>query len=257
MDELWRFKKADFTLTTDKFKQDWYNRARPSKANPNMTLREIEYHANVAVFTDETYAMYATGDLYENDYAKSYTTGDKDKGLVEDVPKGRRKGRPGKGKGRHKIKTKRVFNFGSLRQSRLDDESEEEYAESWLLPDYNSECCKSKETVVSDHWLVPDRPLNLKLYGKLREISEESAVLRMIVAWYIYVNGYVCLLTEAQAEFWETDFSLLDMMEAGGECQVQWLLSYTNIDTAAFYKHRAYLREQLSGFFEEIVGSNA
>lgn len=232
MDEIWRFKKVDFTKSTDREKQYWYNQTR----HKNLTLREIETLANRAVFVSEKMAYKATFDLYEKEYRR-----------VQD-PKTKKKHRQ-----------KHCFRLEEQRQSNHEDSDGDECVESWLMMDYNSDCCNSR-MFVSDYYIdtPPDKEINSRMYRKLREVSEESAVLRMMVAWYMHTTGYVNILTDEQADFWETDLSLIDLMEAANkEYQVQWLLSYTGMDRPTFDKHRAYIQRRLSEFFKEVVYSNA
>lgn len=228
MDEIWRLSSVDFKKSDDKFKQDWYNRAR----GPNMTLRAIELCANRAVFTDKAMAKYATGDLYENDYDKEYDH-----------------------KAKRKIRRKRLISIEELCQPQLEGGVDDNYVDSWAAIDYDRDRARDMHYIPAYYTDAPDKTLNLKLYKKLREISEESAILRVIVAWYIYTNGYMDALTEAQAAFWETDFCLIDMLESDDRCKVKWLISYTNIDTQTFYRHRAYIQEHLSEFYKEFYSN--
>jgi hypothetical protein len=217
---MWRFDKVDFTRHRKKFVQDWYDRER--KAN---TLYDKDRCANMAVFISPVIADGATKDFYARERSNRVVSFETLVGCVT---------------GKANLYGKGVDDNNGMS---FIDYDRNMAKDCYFMPDYYMD--------------APDKIFNLELYRKLKEISEESAILRMIVAWYIYNNGYMDALSEKQAEFWETDFCLLDMLEGDDNYQVNWLISYTNIDAQTFYKHRAYIQEHLSEFYDDILCSNA
>jgi hypothetical protein len=217
VDEIWRFDKVDFSKHGKKFVQDWYNRGFAAR-----TLYEKDMCANMAVFITPVIAEGATKDFYLRE------------------------------------KRNRVIGMSALADSLEGAGGDGANREDWFgCNNYSQDAAKDCYFVPDSYKDAPDNLLDSRLYAKLREISEESAILRMIVAWYIYNNGYLEALSEEQAEFWETDFTLIDLLDADDRCQVNWLVSYINIDTVTFYKYRAYIQEHLSGFYNAVLHANA
>jgi hypothetical protein len=52
-----------------------------------------------------------------------------------------------------------------------------------------------------------------QVYKALRNLSEQDANCKLIIAWILLSSNYVEEFTEEQAVFWETDFEILKLLE--------------------------------------------
>jgi len=88
-----------------------------------------------------------------------------------------------------------------------------------------------------------------ELLAELRRISEESQILRMTVAWFLWKSCCINRLTDEQAACWEKDFQLFDILAGEGRDQTGvWVLEYAHVSSVAYYDRLDYLKRILSKF---------
>lgn len=208
----------DFSRYSDKFREDWYK-----KASAETNAFEKDRCANIALFGVKV-GRFTAIDTHRKTRRNNVVSSDDLFGSTERVSIDTCLEEAEMPVDRNIIKTCR-------------------YVADYLKDNLKEDCLENT--------------LNKELYRRLKQISVKNPILRLMVAWYIFHTGYLEFMTEKQASFWETDFQLFDLMEKDNHCNVNWLLTYTNIDVHAFYEYRTYIQEQLLEFREAFLNANA
>jgi len=238
VDETKRFARVNFSLRKKGAIEACVLKSRKAK-----TLKEADFWQDMAIFGEERICRGIPIDFNRRGRSRKKTK------------------KQGEETGKSKLYTGiTTLTFSDISKPFVDSDGEDSYDAHWgvfdldreaaidlyFVPDSYTEVYDPLESLCDKQESREKHTLGLRLYNKLREISEESAALRMIVAFYIKNNGYLESLSELQAEYWETDLYLLNLLEADENYQVQWLLSYTLLDESRYRRHLAYIKRKLS-----------